>query len=216
MLKRRELYWAVAGMASALPEAQAQTPWVEGKDYVRLAQPVPVAASGKIELLSFFWYGCPHCYAMEPSLDAWVRQLPADVLWRRVPVGFSPQHELHQRAFYALESLNLLEAVHRKLLAAIHAQHRSLAKEAELADFIASLGLDRAAFTQALTSSAVAAQARAAKQLSAAYRIDGVPALGIHGRYYTSPALAGNPARALAVAGWLIQQVRKPGTVSST
>jgi thiol:disulfide interchange protein DsbA len=208
MLKRRELCLAWVGVG-AWPVAQAQA-WVDGKDYVRLAQPVPVAAAGKIELLVFFWYGSPRCDAIEPALNAWLGKQAADVVVRRVPVGFSPLHELHQRAFYALESLNLLEAVHRKLFAAIHAQHRSLNKEPELLEFIASLGLDKVAFAQALKSPAVLASARAARQLSAAYRIDSVPALGVHGRYYTSPALAGNTARTLALTDWLIQQARKP------
>ncbi|NDY93509.1 thiol:disulfide interchange protein DsbA/DsbL [Ideonella sp. TBM-1] len=201
---------AAAGLLPALP-ALAQGAPAEGKDFVRLSQPVPMAASGKVEVVEFFWYGCPHCNAMEPSLEAWVRKLPADVSFRRMPVGFTPVHELHQRLFYTLEALGQLEAVHRKVFAAIHVQRRNLNSEAALVEFAGSVGLDAARFSETLKSFSVSGKARQAKQMTAAFRIDGVPALGVHGRFYTSAALTGSHERAFAVTDWLIQQVRKAG-----
>lgn len=209
LLSRRLL--CLGSVAALGLPVRAQGSWTEGRDYVRLAQPAPVAPGRHVEVLAFFWYGSPHCHAIEPALEAWQRRLPPEAVFRRVPVGFSPVHELHQRAFYALESLHLLEAVHRKLFHALHVQRRSLSREDELADFVASLQLDRAAFLQAMRSATVAAQARQARQLSAAYRIDSVPALGVHGRHYTSAALAGSAQRAFQVADWLIRQAaRRP------
>lgn len=212
-MKRREFSLGVAAAATlATPlAAQAQGTPVEGKDYVKLSQPVPVASTGKVQVIEFFWYGCPHCNAMEPSLEAWLRKLPAEASFQRVPVGFTPVHELHQKLFYAMEAMGLLETLHRKVFAAIHVQHRSLNKEADLVEFMASQGVDGAKFGETLRSFSVIGKARQAKQLTAAYRIDGVPALGIHGRYYTSAALAGGHDKAFAATDWLIQQVRKAG-----
>ena len=203
-----------AGVAAlAWPHAaRAQGGPVEGRQYVRLNQPVPTSAEpGQIEVIEFFWYGCPHCNAFEPTLEAWVRQLPADVAFHRVPVAFSAEpFTAHQRLFYALDSLGLVGAMHRKVFYAIHNERQRLTQPAEVSAFVAKNGIDAAKFMEAYDSFGVQAKLRQANQLVAGYKIDGVPALGVHGRFYTSGTLAGDNGRALAVTDFLVQRLRKP------
>lgn len=213
-MKRREFTAKVAtGLALGLSVhgAQAQGAPVEGTHYVRLNAPAPVPGNGKIDVVEFFWYGCPHCNAFEPMLDAWSKRLPADVSFRRVHVAFTALHETHSKIFYALETLGQVEAMHRKVFAAIHQQRMGLNNEAEIAGFMEKNGVDRVKFIEAYKSFGVATKVRQAKQLSDAYKIDGVPALGVQGRYYTSGSLAGGNDRALAVTEFLIQRARKGG-----
>ena len=199
----------LAALAGGASPASAQGSPVEGKDYVRLSQPARVSApTGKIDMIEFFWYGCPHCNAFEPMLDAWSRKLPADVAFRRVPVGFTALHMTHAKVFYALDAMGKVEAMHRKVFAAIHVQGLRMDKEPELVTFMNANGVDGAKFAELFKSFSVQTKAQQGKQLSEDYKIDGVPALGIHGRYYTEGSLAGTNERALAVSEYLIQRSR--------
>ena len=113
-----------AGAAVALPRVVAQpaTP-AEGVHYVRLAEPAPAGPAGKIEVIEFFWYECPHCNAFEPALEAWTKQQGDDVAFRRVPVWFREEpFTAQQRLFYALEALGALPTLHRKVFYAIHGE----------------------------------------------------------------------------------------------
>ncbi len=217
-MKRREfssrLISLTAG-ASALVSATcalAQGEPVEGTSYVKLSQPIPMPAGGKIEVVEFFWYGCPHCSIFEPTLAAWQKKLPADVSFRRAPVVFREEpFTTHQKLYYSLEAMDLVETMQRKVFHAIQVDQAKLDKLPDILTFMAKNGVDTAKFTDAFNSFSVQTKARQAKQLAEAYRIDGVPTLGIHGRYYTSPSLAGSPEKALSVADYLIQRSRKPG-----
>jgi protein dithiol oxidoreductase (disulfide-forming) len=200
--------FAIGCGAFALP-VHAQGVPAEGKHYVRLSQPLP-ATAGKIEVIEFFWYGCPHCYSFEPALDAWAKKLPADVAFRRVPVAFREEpFGPHQRIYFALEALGQVEAMHRKVFFAIHSERQRLDKPADIAAFMAKHGIDSAKFLDAYNSFGVQAKQRQARQLTEAYKVGEVPTLGIAGRYYTTGALAGTPERSLAVADYLIVQSRK-------
>ncbi len=212
-MQRREFSTALVGagaLALGLPAA-AQGGIVEGTHYVRLSQPLPVTApAGKVEVVEFFWYGCPHCNAFEPALEAWVKKLPEFVAFRRVPVQFREEpFGTHQRIYFALETLGQLEAMHRKVFAAIHNDRLKLDKPAEIQAFMSKNGLDGAKFLEVMNSFGVQTKARQAKQLAEAYKIDGVPALGIQGRFYTSGSLAGGQDKMLVVADFLIQASRK-------
>jgi len=215
-MKRREFSTAAligAGAASLVLPAisQAQGGPVEGKQYVRLSQPVPVSApAGKIEVIEFFWYGCPHCAAFEPALDAWARQLPADVVFQRVPVAFSAEPFVaHQRIFYALDTMGLVGTMHRKIFYAIHQNRMRLSQPAEIAAFMTKNGVDATQFMEAFNSFTTQTRLRQANQLVDGYKIDGVPAMGIHGRFFTSGALAGENEKALVVTDYLVQRLRK-------
>jgi protein dithiol oxidoreductase (disulfide-forming) len=198
------LGWALAGPAAA------QGGPVEGTHYVKLSTPASVSApAGKIEVVEFFWYGCPHCNELEPALEDWVKKLPADVMFRRVPVGFSATHESHQKLFYGLEAMGKLEQMHKKIFAAIHVQRQRLDREADQVAFLNANGVDGAQFAKVVKEFSVVTKSTQAKKLSEAYKIDGVPALGVQGRFYTAGSLAGDNRRALAVADFLIDRVRK-------
>jgi len=197
------------GLAAALP-AQAQSVPVEGTHYVKLSQPAPLSApAGKIEVIEFFWYGCPHCNAFEPTLDAWQKKLPADIAFRRVPVAFREIYVAHQQIFYALEAMGKVEAMHRRVFYALNNDHQRLEKPDEIAVLMEKNGIDKAKFLETYNSFSVQTKAKQATRLAEAYKIDGVPAMGINGRYFTSGALAGSPEKALMVTEYLIATVRK-------
>jgi protein dithiol oxidoreductase (disulfide-forming) len=213
-MKRRDfsLQLAAAGLGTLWAgAAAAQGGPVEGTHYSKLAQPVAVSApAGKIEVLEFFSYGCPHCYTLEPTLEAWAKRQPADVVFKRVPVGFNALYENYQKIFYALESMGQAEHMHRKVFDAIHQQRQRLDKEADIAAFMSANGLDGAKFIEVYKSFSVQTKARQAQQLSQSYKIDGVPAMAVQGRYVTSGSMAGSNERALAVTDALVQGLRKP------
>jgi thiol:disulfide interchange protein DsbA len=212
-MQRREFSATLVGagaLALGLPAA-AQGGIVEGTHYVRLGQPLPVTApAGKVEVIEFFWYACPHCNAFEPLLEAWVKKLPEFVAFRRVPVQFREEpFGTHQRIYFALEAMGQLEAMHRKVFSAIHNDRQRLDKPAEIQAFMSKNGLDGAKFIEVMNSFGVQTKARQAKQLAESYKIDGVPALGVQGRFYTSGSLAGGQDKMLVVADFLIQASRK-------
>jgi protein dithiol oxidoreductase (disulfide-forming) len=218
-MKRRDFSLQLASASlAALPaalwsgSAAAQGGPVEGTHYSRLAQPVPVSVpAGKVEVIEFFSYGCPHCYALEPTLEQWAKRLPPDVVFKRVPVGFNALYENYQKIFYALEAMGQQEQMHQKVFNAIHQQRLRLDKEADIAAFMTANGLDGAKFIELYKSFSVQSKAKQAQQLSNAYKIDGVPAMAVQGRYTTSGSQAGSNERALAVTDALVQLARKPG-----
>ena len=214
-LNRREfsasLVAAGLGSAALSQPAQGQGAWpAEGVNYVRLSQPVAVPHNGKIEVIEFFWYGCPHCNAFEPTLDAWQKTLAQDVAFRRVPVAFSEEpFGAHQRIFFALDALGLVPTMHRKVFYAIHNERQRLAKPEDIQAFMAKNGVDAAKFMEAYNSFSVQTKAMQARQLAQAYKIDAVPALGVAGRYYITGTMAGGNDRMPAVADALVAKIRK-------
>lgn len=201
---------AAGGMTLGTVPAAAQGGFVEGRDYRRLGNPAPVPGHGKIDVVEFFWYGCPHCNALEPALDAWAAKLPADVAFRRMPVVFGALHEAHARLFFALEAMGQLPTVHKRVFAALHVQRRRLDKPDDIIAFVAEQGVDKAKFTEAYNGFGAASKVRQSQQLAQAYALDGVPALGIAGRFLTAGSMAGSNERALQAADFLIAQSRRP------
>lgn len=220
-MKRRDFSTALGlstgSLALGLPGLSlAQGGPVEGRHYQRLSQPMPTAA-GKIEIVEFFWYGCPHCHAFEPVLNDWIKRLPADVSFRHAHVGFRGQVKLHQRLYYALEAMGKEKELRARVFSALHVENRSLDSVKAMAAFLTPLGVDAAKFEQAYNSFGVQTKCQQADKLVDGFRIDGVPAIGIGGRFWTSPALSTggvrvseveSGVRALAVTDYLIQQIR--------
>jgi thiol:disulfide interchange protein DsbA len=215
-MDRRDFSTAAATVLGAtalsLPGlAGAQRLPQEGKEYRKLDKVVPVEApAGKIEVVEFFWYSCPHCHSFEPKLVAWSKKLPPDVVLRRVPVAFRDDFVPQQRLYYVLEAMGRVEDVHPKVFTEIHGPGRApLNREDLILDFAARNGLDRAKVQEQYNSFAVSTKSRKAKQLQDQYEVDGVPALGIAGRYYTDGTMAGNMDRALQIVDSLIAEARK-------
>ena len=208
MMKRREFTLALAG-ATALP-VLAQQRFEAGKDYLPLDKPAPVETpAGKIEVVEFFWYNCPHCNAFEPALEAWIKRAPKDVAVKRVPVAFSSAYQGQQRLYYTLEAMGLVDRLHGKVFQAIHVERKRLEAPDVIADWVASQGVDKTKFMEQFNSFSVASKATRASQLTAAYKVEGVPALGVAGRFYTDATLTRNMDRSLQVVDYLVGEVRK-------
>ena len=214
-LKRREFSQVAAGAALASsawfsPLAQAQAAkFSAGKDYHILDARAPVEApAGKIEVVEFFWYSCPHCNAFEPTLANWIKTLPKDVAFRRSHVAFQDSFVPQQRLALALEALGLVEKLHTKVFAAIHTEKLNLNTGEAIAEWVSKQGVDKAKFLEQYNSFSVQTKATRATQLQNAYKVEGVPALGIAGRFYTDGSLAGSMERALQVTETLIAEAR--------
>lgn len=217
-MKRREFSLsaaAVGACALALPVAtpalaQAARQFKEGKEYRRLDKPIPPdAAAGKVDVIEFFWYSCPHCNAFEPTLEAWIKAAPKDVSIRRVPVAFNASFVPQQKLYYTLEGMGKLDEMHAKVFRAIHVEKLKLAKDDEIFAWVAKQGLDAAKFKEVYTSFTVSSQIRRASQLQDAYGVEGVPSMGVAGKYYTDGTMAGNMQNVLAVVESLVQTARK-------
>ena len=190
--------------------AYAQKKPEDGTEYKSLDKRVAMEApQGKIEVIEFFWYGCPHCNSFEPQLEAWSKKLPADVVLKRVPVAFRDDFVPQQRLFYSLEAMGKLDDVHRKVFQTIHVDKQQIDKEASIVAWVEKQGLDKAKFQELYNSFAISTKSRRASQLQEAFKVEGVPALGIGGRYYTDGSMAGNMGRALQVTDYLIGEARK-------
>jgi thiol:disulfide interchange protein DsbA len=217
-MKRRDAAFVLA-TAGLVPAALAQGGPVEGKQYARLPQALP-GTPGKIEVIEFFFYRCPHCNAFDPLLEAWVHQLPADVSFRRVPVGGQAVLKLHQRMFFALEAMGALSpAVHSGIFNAFHRQGVDANDEDAVVALVGRLGVDTARFKQTFNSFGVQTKLAQSAKLAEAAGVQYVPALVVGGRWRTEPGMAGTPGQsealqgqqALAVADFLVKLSRGKG-----
>ena len=219
MQRRREFSVSVACSAFAaslaLPgQVLAQAAFKEGADYLTLDKPAPVEApAGKVEVVEFFWYGCPHCNDFEPKLEAWAKTAPKHVALRRVPVSFRPDFEPAQRLYYVLESLGRVDELGKKVFATIHIDKQPMTTADQVTAWAEKQGIAKAKFTELYNSFAVSTKVRKATQLQDIYQVDGVPALGVAGRYYTSGQLAKSMERALLVTDHLVARTRSAGNV---
>ena len=167
------------------------------------------APAGKVEVVEFFWYSCPHCNAFEPQFEAWAKTQPADVVVRRVPVAFNASFVPQQKLYYALEGMNLLPQLHAKVFRTIHVDRNLLKTDDAIFDWVGKQGVDLAKFKEVYNSFTVANQARKAAQLQNEYDVEGVPAMGVAGRYYTDGTKAGNMDNVLRVVNALVASSRK-------
>jgi len=213
MINRRHFAATVAATSSLLAvsasQAQGNAP-KEGKEYLVLGKPAPTdAPKGQVEVVEFFWYSCPHCNAFDPRLEAWVKQLPKDVSFRRAPVSFRADFEPQQRLYFVLEALNLVDTLHAKVFYAIHVERKNLTTKDAIATWIATQGVEKAKFLETYDSFSVASKARRASQLQDAYEVAGVPSIGVGGRFYTDGQQAGSMERVLQTTDFLVAELRK-------
>jgi protein dithiol oxidoreductase (disulfide-forming) len=213
-----------SSVAAATPAASADVPngptvWQEGVNYTRLvpAQPTDVPA-GQVEVLEFFWYACPHCYALEPLVEAWKKNKPAYITFVPVPVTWSEGHRALARLFYTLESLGKLEQLHGEVFKEIQVNNDPLVARdpADVAEtermqtaFARKEGISEDAFKTAYHSMGVEARLQRADELVQRYRIDGVPTFVINGKYVADVRSAGGPQPLLTLVGDLAAQEHK-------
>jgi len=184
-----------------------------GVQYQELFQAQPVETGDKIEVRELFWYGCPHCYHLEPYLEKWLKTMPANAAFVRMPavlpdnpnrVSWRPD----ARAYYTFEALGVVDRVHGALFKAIHAQKRKdlVTSPTALADFAAENGIDRQKFLDTYNSFGVDSKVRQAAAMFGRYEADGVPTIIIDGKYRTSPSMAGGHERVGEVMDFLIRK----------
>jgi thiol:disulfide interchange protein DsbA len=179
----------LAGRAAGTPATAADEP-KEGVQYLVLPTSPNVDAGNKVEVTEFFAYYCPHCYAFEPLLAAWVKKQGANIVFRRVHVPRDPGVLPQQRLFYTLESMGLLDQYHDKVFSAMHVEHLRLASDEQVFDWAAKAGIDRARFVDTYRSFGVQAKLRRAGQMVEDYRVNYWPLVAIDGRFITSPSQA--------------------------
>ncbi len=206
-VKRRQLLIAIAAVpviAWAQPARQLQ----EMKDFRPVTPPQPTEGGNKIEVLEFFQYSCPHCMSYDPTLQGWKKTLPADVEYRRIPISWDDKSVPHVRIYYTLEALGKVNEQHSKVFEAIQTKRMPLLKPEEIADYMATQGIDRKQWLDAYNSFSVGARTNRAGQVWRAYKIDGTPSMAIDGKYVTSPSMVRSAEGSLPVMDSLIQRAR--------
>ncbi|HEU4350473.1 MAG TPA: thiol:disulfide interchange protein DsbA/DsbL [Burkholderiales bacterium] len=173
-------------------------------DFYELNPPQPVETTDKIEVLEFFWYGCIHCYNLEPKLDTWLKTLPKDVEFRRVPAVFNERWAHDASIYYAFEALGLVDKLHRPFFDAIHRDRLRTDNWQNLSAWLEKQGVDTKKFETTVKSFGVQSKTKRAIRLTTGYKIDGTPAMAVHGRY-TVPSSEGM----LGTVNQLVAQVRK-------
>jgi thiol:disulfide interchange protein DsbA len=182
---------------------------VTSQQYQALGKPVPVTApAGTVDVVEFFSFACPHCFEFEPTLENWLKTKPANIHFHRSPVHFLQNAANFQPMYFALEAMGLVDAMQQKVFNAVHLEHLRLDTPEAIAAFMTRNGVDAARFMSIFNSFGVRTKVAQANQLFDAYGIDGVPTLGIQGRFVTSPSIAKGEAQALAAVDYLAAQVR--------
>jgi thiol:disulfide interchange protein DsbA len=182
--------------------------YTEGVEYKALS-PQPTDTGDKIEVLEFFWYGCPHCYTFEPYIKAWKKTKPDNVEFVRVPAIFRPDWEIQARTYYALTNMGVIEDLHEKIFAAIHNDKKKLYKKATLTDFVVKNGVDRKKFEEEYNSFSVDTMVRKAKKKQTAYKIQGVPSIVVNGKYLSSGSMSGSYDNLVKILDYLVVKESK-------
>lgn len=214
--------WAKETNIKSSPVIAATTPApVVNVDYKILAEVLAPADAQKIEVIEFFWYGCPHCYHLEPTIELWMKEQQKDVVVRRVPVAFNKDLLVHSQLYYTLEQMveqmkipsaekqEKLRQLHLKVFEAFHKEKKPLMTEKEIFKWAAKQGLKQKEFEDMFRSFGVITKTQTAQATFEKARLDGVPALVVQGKYLTSPSITGgSQERTIAVLKWLVEQVR--------
>ncbi len=203
----RRLFLSFALVAVSLPSVlMAATP--EAGKFRKLANPI-ATSSEAIEVIEFFWYGCPHCSEFEPSLAEWEKNKGKTIQFKRVPVAFREDFVIHQKLYYSIEALGKVPELHGKVFKAIHSEGNRLTNVESITAFVEKNGIDKKTFLDTFNSFGVASKSAQASQLAKAYQLDGVPTLAIDGQFLTSASMAGTHAETLTVADQLIDAQRQ-------
>jgi thiol:disulfide interchange protein DsbA len=187
----------------------------EGAGYITLANPQPTSSGDRIEVVELFWYGCPHCYELEPHIHKWLESKPDDVEFVRLPAIVGPRWELFAQAYFTAEMLGVLEKIHPALFDAIHEKHMKINDEAALEAFFVEQGVSAEDFRNTFSSFAVAVKMNTTKMMTRRYAITGVPTVIVNGKYSTSGRQAGSTAGIIDVVQYLIEQERSATTAAA-
>ena len=189
--------------------ANAQGAPVAGQDYQTVSSPAPVSAPpGTVDVVEFFSYACPHCFEFEPTLEAWLKTKPAGVHFHRYPVRFLVNYVNFQPMYFALEAMDLVDAMQQKVFNAFHLEHQRLDKPDDIAAFMTKNGVDAKRFMAIFTSFSTRAKVQQANQLMDAYGVNGVPTIVVGGTYQTSPTMAKGPEHTTQVVDYLVAKMR--------
>jgi len=181
----------------------------EGVDYRLVSPALPPESSTRVEVIEFFSYACPGCNAFEPSLEPWVKKLPADVLFHRIPVVYHDSWLAPARLYFALDVLGETRRLDQAVFDAIHKQHADFSNPEPIAKFLEGHGIPQKNFNDAFNSCSVETKMQRSKSLLAAYKIDQVPEIAVDGRYVVNPAEGRRQDDVLPVADYLIAEARK-------
>jgi thiol:disulfide interchange protein DsbA len=202
------LGWSLALLIVVAIPAHGEV-FKDGKDYFTLSSPVPVRDKSKVEVVEMFWYGCPHCYSFDPLVNAWRAKQPEFVDFWRSPAVFSNTWKIHAQAFYTAEVLNVGEEMHQPLFDALVRDKKKLNSENALAKFFAGYGVAAESFRKAYNSFSVKSRVEQAHMRSVNYRLTGVPAIIVNGKYRVEPGGAGNFQRFLEIVDYLVEMEHK-------
>jgi thiol:disulfide interchange protein DsbA len=204
---RRTLIGAMAATLAPVSLVRAQQGAAAG--YTTLVNSLPVENPAKVEIAEFFWYGCIHCYNLEPAVATWLPTLPADAYFRRIPAVFNERWAIDATIYYSFEALGQLDKLHRPFFDAIHKDRLKTDNTAALAEWLTKNGVEPQKFDATMKSFGVQSKTKRASQMTGASRIDGTPALMVQGRYTISVEQGRTGEGMLANASRLIPAVRK-------
>jgi protein dithiol oxidoreductase (disulfide-forming) len=200
---------ALAFAASLLALAFAASAQAPQQPYAVLSPAQPTDGGGKIEVIEFFWYGCPHCYTLEADVDAWLKKVPKDVVFKRVPAVPNENWGQSAKLYYTLEAMGLLDQYHAKVFDAFHKENQNLGNKRIREEWLKRNGVDVAKYNEVEKSFSVATKLQRARQMTANYKVDGVPRVFVHGKYYTAAEFTGSNSRIFSVVDQLIEMARK-------
>jgi thiol:disulfide interchange protein DsbA len=200
---------AFALFAGALAFASAAA-FGQMREYAAISPPQPTEGGGKVEVVEFFWYGCGHCYRLEPFIEKWAANLPKDVVFRRIPAVASDSWAQSALMFYTFEAMGNLDKLHRKVFDAIHQENLNLTVKKVREDWLVKQGVDVAKYNEVEKSFSVVSKMNRAKQMTGAYKVDGVPMIYVNGKYVTSNThTRGDISRVMVVVDDLIKISRQ-------
>jgi len=219
MRGRLSLLFFAAALVIGLPACSAESDrgatagtarYVAGEHYRQLPEPVATGVTDQVTVYEFFLYGCPHCYSLEPEVEAWIQQLPEHVRFRRMPVTFSRAGPIYARMFFTAKALDVLDELHKPIFDAIHEDGRDLVSRGAIrAFFVANADVDPDAFDRAFDSEAVQAEVERADRLMRAFGVRSVPSFGVAGRYWVPVKMAGGNEAMFQVTEFLIDETRR-------
>jgi len=208
MKKLLSILFLSIGLVASAAQAAPAAP-VAGKDYTVLSTPQPVEApAGKIEVIEFMWYGCPHCNEFDPYLEAWVKKQGPDVVFKRVPVAFRDDFIPHSKLYHAVDALGLANQLTPDIFHEIHVNKNYLLTPEDQAKFLKTKGVDPKKFMDAYNSFSTQSAIQRDKKLLEDFKIDGVPTLAVQGKYETGPAQTNSLPGTIQVLDYLVAQVR--------